>query len=402
MLGAEARPTSLRAKRSPKEEGDIPVVQLRCPETLFWGVPPDPPTAPLASLARRTAACRLPHAVTYRSPFPLSSYAPAMVGERAEQLVRAPLGRALLAEIIGYDVFVVDAGIELAARAAEALPRLDSLASCTEPLALLAALQNNPLGFGFSANHAEWDELLSAGADALLPVAEALVSSPATSTWWDTLDVERQRWATCTHGESAMPREDALAAAVTDTLEKDRARQTDPQAIAFYRRSLKRDNCSGEWWSTPIGSGAVFTSPSGPGDLPCLELATMEDSPGVETFDIWSIEMRDSPRVFEVQQPDDWGRLVDIAPMDVTVTPRHGLVPLERLPRSLVPPRLGHRRGTVRRGSYPPRWLSDDERQGCRGGRGIHVLGGMGRRNNPVAPGCVRRCDSTWLVDRPT
>ena len=103
-------------------------------------------------------------------------------------------------------------------------------------------------------------------------------------------------------------------------IEGEIARQTDERAIEFYNASFRRGNYSGAWWSAPQFSTAVYTSPSGPGQFPCTQLATMEDPLGSETFEVWEIDMAPGTKVYEVSAPEDWARLVGMAPLDVTVT----------------------------------------------------------------------------------
>lgn len=235
-------------------------------------------------------------------------------------LIHGSLGRALLAEIVGFDDWAIDGGIDLATKVEEAAPRVERLASCTEPLALLAALQRNPLGFGFSSDHAEWEARLSAGADLLLPFAEALVACPAASWWWDALQTEDQRWIGCEHGAESLPRGEAIERALAQELEEEIQGQVDQDRVSFYKASLRHDNYSGTWWSAPLGSEILYTSRTGPGDLPCIELATMEDPFDFETFEIWAVEPSPSARIYEVREPQDWSTLVELAPIDVTVT----------------------------------------------------------------------------------
>ena len=250
---------------------------------------------------------------------PAASYAHTMSDERARLLAHGSLGRALLAEIVGFDDFAVHKGIDLPTKVEEAVPHLDRLASCDEPLALLASLHWNPLGFGFSGDHEEWEARLSDGTDALIPVAEALVACPAASWWWDPLAADQQRWLSCDHGADGLPRGEAIELALARDVEKEIEAQVDKQNLAFYKASLRHDNYSGEWWSAPLGPEMVYTSRSGPGDLPCIEIATMEDPLGPETFQIWAVEFDPKARVYEVKAPEDWARLVDLAPLDVTV-----------------------------------------------------------------------------------
>ncbi len=243
-----------------------------------------------------------------------------MSDDHATLLVHGSLGRAFLAAIVGFDDFAVYDGIDLGTKVEEALSRLDRLASCTDDLALLAALVRNPLGFGFSGDHADWEARLSAGIDSLLPVAEALVTCPAASWWWNSLESEEHRWWSCGHVAETIPRGEFIELAMAAAVEKEIEAQVDRDNVRFYKASLRHNNFSGTWWSAPLGPEMVYTSRSGPGDLPCIEIATMEDPYGPETFQMWAVDFDPHVRVYEVKTPRDWARLVELAPLDVTVT----------------------------------------------------------------------------------
>src|SRR5665213_1428821 len=243
-----------------------------------------------------------------------------MVNDRVELILGGSLGRALLAGIIGFDDFAVLAGVGLDARLEAVMPNLALLATCTEQIPLLAALQRNPLGFGFSGDHHEWDQRLSGTSESLRPIAEALVACPATQDWWRPLDQEQQRWLRCHHGPEQLPRGEAIEQALSRWIDEEIAAQSDRQSLAFYKASLGKENFSGKWWSSPIGQGIVNTSPACRGELPCIGLATMEDPLGPETYEVWTVEVRPGVRVHEVDGPYSWARLVDQAPIDITVT----------------------------------------------------------------------------------
>ena len=243
-----------------------------------------------------------------------------MDDDQSSLLVEGSFGRAVLAELVGFDDFAVYDGIDLATKVDEATTRLGRLASCDEPLALLSALQCNPMGFGFSPGHREWTERLSTAGPLLLPIAEALVQCPAASWWWSPVDRGEQRWLSCTHSVDRLPRGETIEVALERAVEKEIAEQADPGRIEFYEESLQSANHTGHWWSGPLGAEVVYTSRSGPEGLPSTQLATMEDHLVSETFHVWATDLATAPRVCEVQRPPDWARLVDLAPLDVTVT----------------------------------------------------------------------------------
>jgi hypothetical protein len=238
--------------------------------------------------------------------------------DRASQLINGPLCRALLAALVGFDSLDWEQGIDLSAKVGQALPYIADLEACEEPLELLSALMWNPLGFGFSPDQAEAEAHLKAGAASLLKVARAVVSCPAANWWWDPMVRSEQRWLSCKHTAQSLPRgqtEEAIERYVLGEI----AEQVDERKIKFYRDSLLGQNSSGAWWSGPHFAGDVYTSRSGPDGLPCVQLATMEDSLGPETFQVWAMDISRSATVYEVAAPEDWARLVDMAPLEVTV-----------------------------------------------------------------------------------
>ena len=243
-----------------------------------------------------------------------------MSDDKAGLVLSGPLGRALLAEIVGFDWFAVSDGISLVTKVAEALPKLDSLSECDDELSLLAALESNPLGFGFQGDHAEWDLRLSDAAPTLSPIVEALVSCPATQHWWEPLAKKDQRWLGLAHGSDPTPRGETVESAIWRIVEEEVAAQSEPGNVSFYERALTQDNCSGTWWSTPFGAGVMITSCAGPGNFPCFSLAIPEDPFGEETFVLWDVLVEPEARVYEIESPKDWTNLVNLAPLDVTIT----------------------------------------------------------------------------------
>lgn len=74
---------------------------------------------------------------------------------------------------------------------------------------------------------------------------------------------------------------------------------------------------SGQWWSDPAFSGAAWTTPALP-DLGPLRRYCTEDSLGWDRARAHPVDLDARARVFEVAGPDDWARLVDTYPFEVT------------------------------------------------------------------------------------
>jgi hypothetical protein len=185
--------------------------------------------------------------------------------------------------------------------------------------AVLQALERAIFDFGFTGNDEEYDHLLRVAIDELRPPAETLVSSPAARWWWDDLSRLDQRYAEHTrdgvNGRNGPPRDDQVDAQVAMVVEALRH----DEAEARRRYATPKDsppNLSGMWWSCPI-PGTCTSRPVPP--LPAVHLACAEDSSG-EPVAVWSLRITPSATVFEVREPADWGRLVEIAPLDVTMS----------------------------------------------------------------------------------
>jgi hypothetical protein len=182
--------------------------------------------------------------------------------------------------------------------------------------AVLDALSHVIRSFGFWGNEKEYDRLLSAAIDELRPVAEALVASPATQWWWDDLLGDDQRYAArATAHETGLPRGDQLAEQVTRAAMRLRTEEDD----ARRRHPSPRDvpeNASGHWWSIPIPG--LWTTRAVP-PVPALHLACAEETSDDRVV-VWSIRISPGARVFEVRRSSDWGRLVEMAPVDVTMS----------------------------------------------------------------------------------
>jgi hypothetical protein len=193
----------------------------------------------------------------------------------------------------------------------------------TDPLALLASVAR--------ATEQRESPLPDGQGQVLRPLAEAVARAPAASWWWEPADLRYQRWVGCDHhrtlargGDVARAVEAAEEAAAAE--EEAEAAAAEEKASALVARQSGRGAVevavSGTWWSGPLG-GTVWTSRGNIGELPAVGLACAEDPLGEEEFEIWAVGIDPDARVYEVNEPGDWGRLAATHPRDVTASRRH-------------------------------------------------------------------------------
>lgn len=144
------------------------------------------------------------------------------------------------------------------------------------------------------------------------PIAEAVAEHPATAWWGDPFDHAAQshvrywfeQW------EPLLDPVDARAALLRwqeGCVENERRMAGNPD----WRFT------GGQWWSDPAFSGAAWTTPSLP-ELGPLRLYCTEDSMGWDRARAHPVAVEERSRVFEVNGPADWARLVDGFPLEVT------------------------------------------------------------------------------------
>lgn len=270
-----------------------------------------------------------------------------MSGAEPEALVAAPVGRAVLAELIGIEPLDLRTGmgrptpagtVRLRSTTARADRRADQgararhhrdaadvigsavaevdlsqVAGCDDRLLLLSVVARVIEG-----HQADAAAALAAARNVLLPVAQALAAAPAAGWWWQPVDRSAQRWVGA--DGAALPRGNGLTEAVRLVMEeeeKDEERERS-RAVRSPRWPLRRTTRrSVAWWSAPLG-GTVFTT-TGPIDrLPALELGCVADSAGEEQLEVWAVEIGAQARIREIGGPEDWSRLVSEFPRDVT------------------------------------------------------------------------------------
>ena len=185
-----------------------------------------------------------------------------------------------------------------------------------DSMAVLEALRHVARGFGFWGNERDEDRLLVAAADELHPVADALVASPATEWWWDDVVRGDQRFAArATDDGTGPPRGDQVSEQVKTSTESLLAEETSARARHRSPSDVPQ-NASGDWWSIPIPG---FWTSRAVSPVPALHLVCAEET-GDERVVVWSLGIASGARVLEIRAPADWARLVEIAPLEVTMS----------------------------------------------------------------------------------
>lgn len=156
---------------------------------------------------------------------------------------------------------------------------------------------------------------------AMRPLAEAVAGSPA-SAWWSTpVDLDALRY-TSRFDEDHPPTPPTLTGA-RDRLHRWQAGTLkEERAAAAARPADPSASISGCWWSTPAMASLVTTTRPLRG-LGSIELAWEEDSFGQRSALVWPLTTTRTPRVWEINRPEAWVRLVDRYPLDVTYARRH-------------------------------------------------------------------------------
>jgi len=195
-----------------------------------------------------------------------------------------------------------------------------------------AALAGNPVtvfeALGWTVDTAQYwgephaeDRALAAPAvrEALRPIAVALLAAPASQWWAGPADLERQRYAQFL-GDHPFD-EPALSGAAgrvaawrADIVRREESlRSGEAEPLGAW---------SGQWWSDPAMSGLPITTRALPG-LGAARLALVEDGLGWKSARCWPLRPRPGARVYEVDGPAAWARLVSRYPLDVTRSRRH-------------------------------------------------------------------------------
>lgn len=147
---------------------------------------------------------------------------------------------------------------------------------------------------------------------ALRPVAETLTRHAEIGWWSGSVEMSDQHivrfllddWMPLPDLVDPRPRLRRWRDSVVDS---ERATDADPH----WRRT------TGRWWTAPVTAGVVWSSASRPG-LGALKLHTTEDDMGWKRARVHLVDIDPGARIREIHGPDDWARLVNEYPMEVT------------------------------------------------------------------------------------
>jgi hypothetical protein len=243
-------------------------------------------------------------------------------GVRARDLLIGPRGRELCARLAGIETWEIRNGIP-PLTAADLLSRLSQQRSILgfedgDPLAAVAALADiaeevNYWG-GWPAGPLDDPAVIAE----LRTIATRVAESAGCQWWWSQAERSAQRYVQWTGHEEPAPEPGNSA----ETL-----RLINAEAIEL-ERSMSRDRhlpagtgTAGPWWSFPF-PGLISTTRR-VGSLGAVLLAGREDGFGETEAVVRPVVLAEDARVFEIDQPQAWQRLVTDYRRTATATYRH-------------------------------------------------------------------------------
>ncbi|MFG1798371.1 hypothetical protein [Nocardia sp. NPDC049149] len=251
----------------------------------------------------------------------------------AEQIVGSPRGRRVCANLVAecnsdflsavWDATEVSTG-DRSARvvAAVATAGPDVIGALSEEAMMRAVAE----AAAFARYWQEPDDIDRVYAHrsvvaALRPIAAALLAAPGIDWLASPADRTNQRWVQWWHRNEWYPKHPQPPDSADLRQWRDRA-VADEERARWERPVDPSANVSGEWWSTPATTQRLATSRALP-LLGAVQLALMEDSMGWDRARVWPGSVAASVRVFEIDAPDDWARLVEAYPLCVSASRRH-------------------------------------------------------------------------------
>ena len=159
--------------------------------------------------------------------------------------------------------------------------------------------------------------------EALRPVAEAVAAASADAQnvrWWaEPADGSRQRYTQFLDNDP-MPEPRLTGAA--DLLRAWLAHARDHEQSLPDPAEDPARTLSGGWWSSPATSELPITTRGLP-SLGAVRLVLAEDGFGWQHARCWPVTAPANARIYEISEPDQWARLVDRYPLDVSRSRRH-------------------------------------------------------------------------------
>lgn len=254
----------------------------------------------------------------------------------AQELVAAPRGRSLClatAELIDESIAAawMEAGfrpedrtkIDELVRTLEGL-QLDGVRGWTDPLSLVGPV-SHAVDFAMGWQEPEAEDVVAADPAviaALLPIATAVLASPAAAWWQTPVDLDTLRYTSRYDGNhpARPPRLDGTAGLVADWRRS--------AVIGNHRDQLELPAdptapYSGVWWSSPSGNNPIPTSTRALAGLGSIKLIWEEDSFDQSDALVWPLALTSPARVYEIDGPDAWSELVARYPLDVSASRRH-------------------------------------------------------------------------------
>jgi hypothetical protein len=191
-------------------------------------------------------------------------------------------------------------------------------------LEVLSWIARETGSFGFRGEDEWLWGLTAVAADELVPVAEMLLSCPATRSWWRPLVRDDQRVMSFDWAEAFIGKD--LRRAIAEATIRHKSENAARPRSKRRERKRQRDEAEGirhgaHWWSTPtlLPVSAISVGPFE--GIPSIELLDFVDSgslSGVAT--VIRFQTDPTARIYEVNGPEDWAALVEHYPMDATGT----------------------------------------------------------------------------------
>lgn len=199
---------------------------------------------------------------------------------------------------------------------------LAALGATSDPVALLGPLSDAVSGWAFSDDQIQAAVALADGADALLPVAEALARAPGAAWWWEPAPAEGHRWVAWSYQPPGPPPLGRAAEGLRTWRDDETSAEARSAEMVPFPPAASGPRWTGTWGSAPRAAGILGTTRT-VGDLPAAALALSEDEGGYESAEIWDIGVDPSVEVYEIDGPEAWCGLVDTWPREVTLSRRH-------------------------------------------------------------------------------